>query len=316
MISFISFARGWNDFFYGKTDAGPLCLFRILLGVCLVLNGLSVVEDFQVWYGIGNDSLVPLADSLRFYGEPRINLFQWLTPTEDSSRLVLTAYLLSSVFVLVGYKTRISTIVCFLLLVSLQNRNYAILNSGDTILRCLLFPMIFAPAHVLYSVDSLLKTRTRPYSREVFLVTIRLLQLQFSIVYLATTLFKLKGYDWVDGTAVYYTSRLENFQRIVLPVVFDYPLLVKSATWFALFVEFAMGTLVWVKELRPWVLLSGLLLHLGIELTMSIGFFEWIMVGTYLLFLTPREFSLLCDFVTFKNLRSLKRPKVRFGVLP
>ncbi len=296
MVSLKTFVDGWDSFFYKSTDATALCVFRILFGFFLFLNGISLVEDFHEWYGIGDKALIPLHDSLNFYSNFRVNIFKWLSPTEMSAWFVLLTYILTSVFVMIGFKTRISTIVCFILMVSLQNRNYSILNSGDTLMRCMLFLMMFAPTHVKYSVDAYFREKDGvPYSPNISILTIRLMQLQFSLVYLATTLFKLKGYDWVDGTAVYYTSRLVNFQRFVLPVVFDFPFLVKFATWSALFIEFAMGTLVWVKELRVWVLLSGLLLHLGIEVSMSIGFFEWVMIAAYILFLEPREVFWLRD---------------------
>lgn len=296
MLSLKTFVEGWDRFFYSKTDATSLCLFRILFGFFLFLNGISLVEDFQVWFGIGNNALVPLQDSFTFYKNFRINIYKWLSPTEFSAWLVLATYIVTSFFVMIGFKTRISTIICFVLMVSMHNRNYTILNSGDTLMRCMLFLMMFAPTHVKYSVDAYLKRNTEePFHGEISILTIRLLQLQFSLVYLATTLFKLKGYDWVDGSAVYYTSRLVNFQRIVLPIVFDYPFLVKFATWSALFIEFAMGSLVWVKELRLPVLLSGLFLHLLIEISMSIGFFEWVMIAVYILFLEPREVFWLKD---------------------
>lgn len=290
MISIKTIFEGWDRFFYTRVDAGALCIFRAIFGFFLFLNGISLVEDFHEWYGIGDLSLVPLHDSFHFYGNFRINIFKWLSPTEFSAQLVLWTYIVSSLLVMIGFKTRISTIVCFILMVSLQNRNYAILNSGDTLMRCMLFLMMFAPSHVKYSFDAFLSRRKDgPYQTDVPILTIRLMQLQFSLVYLATTLFKLKGYDWVDGTAVYYTSRLVNFQRVVLPFVFDYPSLVKFATWSALFIEFAMGSLVWIKELRIWVLLSGVILHLFIEVSMSIGFFEWVMIAGYVLFLDQKE---------------------------
>lgn len=290
MLSIKTFFKGWDRFFYSYTDASALCLFRIVFGFFLFLNGISLVEDFNEWYGLGSMALVPLEDSLNFYSNVRINIFKWLSPTEFSGWFVLISYIVTSVGVMIGFKTRISTIICFILMVSLQNRNYSILNSGDTLMRCMLFLMIFAPTHVKYSVDAwLMDKKGTPYRPTISILTLRLMQLQFSLVYLATTLFKLKGYDWVDGTAVYYTSRLVNFQRVVLPIVFDFPSLVKFATWSALFIEFAMGTLVWVKELRVWVLLSGVILHLFIEVSMSIGFFEWVMIAGYLLFLEPKE---------------------------
>lgn len=296
MLSLKTLVEGWDRFFYSKTDATSLCVFRIFFGFFLFLNGISLVEDFQVWFGIGNNALVPLQDSFTFYKNFRINIYKWLSPTEFSAWLVLATYIVTSFFVMIGFKTRISTIICFVLMVSMHNRNYTILNSGDTLMRCMLFLMMFAPTHVKYSVDAYLKKNTvETFNGEISILTIRLLQLQFSLVYLATTLFKFKGYDWVDGSAVYYTSRLVNFQRIVLPIVFDYPFLVKFATWSALFIEFAMGSLVWVKELRLPVLLSGLFLHLLIEISMSIGFFEWVMIASYILFLEPREVFWLKD---------------------
>jgi hypothetical protein len=296
MFSFKGFIAGWDNFFYKTTDATALCFFRVVFGFFLFLNGISLVEDFHEWYGVGDSALVPLADSLRFYSNFRINIFTWLSPTEMSAWFVLVTYIVTSLFVMIGFKTRISTILCFVLMVSLQNRNYAILNSGDTLMRCMLFLMMFAPIHVKYSVDAWMREKNGvPYNSQISILTIRLMQLQFSLVYLATTLFKLKGYDWVDGTAVYYTSRLINFQRFVLPIVFDFPSFVKFATWSALFIEFAMGTLVWVKELRIPVLIGGLLLHLGIEVSMSIGFFEWVMIAAYILFLEPREVFWLRD---------------------
>lgn len=292
MLSLRAFMVGWDRFFYSSTDATNLAIFRILFGFFLFLNGISLVEDFEAWFGVGPNALVPLSDSLTFYSNIRFNLFKWLSPTESAAWFVLITYIVSSLMVMIGFKTRMAAVICFLLMVSLQNRNYAILNSGDTLMRCMLFLMMFAPSHVKYSVDAwLAKSNGHPYSERISYTTVRLLQLQFSFVYLATTLFKLKGYDWVDGTAVYYTSRLENFQRLVLPIVFDIPFLVKMATWSALLIEFAMGTLVWVKELRIWVLLAGIGLHLLIEVSMSIGFFEWVMIAGYILFFEPKELN-------------------------
>lgn len=292
MISFKSLSLWWNEFFYTESDPSTLGVYRIILGFFLFLNGISLIPDFEVWYGVGVNSLVPLKDSLEFYSNLRLNLFKWLSPTESSAWFVLVTYTISAFFLMIGFKTRLSSIVCFLLLVSLQNRNYAILNSGDTIMRCMLFLVMLSPCHLKYSIDSFLRRKqgevVPSYVPATFL---RLLQLQFSIVYLATTLFKLKGYDWVDGTAVYYTSRLENFQRIIIPYVFDFSFLIKTITWSALLIEFSMGSLIWIKEYRKWVLLAGIMLHAGIELTMNIGFFEWIMMGSYVLFLEKDEFD-------------------------
>src|SRR5690606_20393988 len=108
------------------------------------LNGISLVQDFHAWFGVGSESLLPVLDSFRLYSDFRINLFKVFSPTELSAWFILVTYIVASFGVMIGYKTRVATIVTFILLVSLQNRNYTILNSGDTLLRCMLFLMMFA----------------------------------------------------------------------------------------------------------------------------------------------------------------------------
>ena len=292
MLSGKKILNGWNHFFYDEVDVSTLSLFRIILGFFLFLSGLSLIPDIGIWMGVDSGSLVPLQDSLRFYSNVRINIFEWLAPTETSAWLVVIGFTLTALGLMVGFFTKICSLLCFIFLVSLQNRNYVILNSGDTLMRCMLFPLIFSPCHYKFSVDAIFKkSHGDSYPDFASSVSLRLLQLQFTIVYLATFLFKLKGYDWIDGTAVYYTSRLQNFQRLTFPIIFDVAPLTRTLTWSALIIEFCMGTLIWVKECRKWVLILGIMLHLGIEMTMSIGIFEWVMMGCYVLFLDPMKLT-------------------------
>ena len=60
-------------------------------------------------------------------------------------------------------------------------------------------------------------------------------------------------------------------------------------TWGTLLVEFALGALVWFRDLRYPVLLAGLLLHLGLEYSMIIQLFQWVMISAYVLFIDPRD---------------------------
>jgi hypothetical protein len=300
MISLNTIKNWWNDFFYSSTEAHALSIFRLLLGFFLTLNAVALIPDIDLWFHPFN-SLVSLQRSMGLYNSARINLFFWLAPSESVTYIIVFSYLISSISFMLGYKTRISALIAFVCLASMQNRMYSILNSGDTVMRCMLFPMLFAPSNRLYSIDSIIAKRSgESFSTIIPITTVRLLQLQFSLVYLATTLFKLKGYDWVDGTAVYYSSRLVSFQRVVIPYIFDYMFLIKFATWTALIIEGAMGSLVWIKEFKYPVLIAGLILHIGIEITMSIGFFEWIMMSAYLLFVDPAHIKIALEKVSFK----------------
>jgi hypothetical protein len=82
---------------------------------------------------------------------------------------------------------------------------------------------------------------------------------------------------------------LEEFRRFPMfePGAFTVSLL----TWGTLVVEFACGILIWFRDLRYWVLLAGLGLHLGIEYSMNVPLFQWIILATYVTFIYPEDLA-------------------------
>ena len=74
-----------------------------------------------------------------------------------------------------------------------------------------------------------------------------------------------------------------------MPYLFDRLWMIKLLTWGALAVELAMATLVWFRDLRYPVLLAGWLLHLGLEYSMNIQLFQWVILSTYVLFVDPAD---------------------------
>ena len=54
-------------------------------------------------------------------------------------------------------------------------------------------------------------------------------------------------------------------------------------------IEFALGTLVWIRELRYPVLLSGVFLHACIEVLLNLQLFGWTMMISLLLFVRPED---------------------------
>jgi len=119
---------------------------------------------------------------------------------------------------------------------------------------------------------------------------IRLMQIQVSILYLASVRWKLSGTAWPEGTAVSYALRLKDMLIAPVPQWFiENPLLINIATWGALAVELSLGVLVWNRRLRPWVLLAGVGMHASIMLTMGVGFFTPAVFVLYLAFISPER---------------------------
>src|SRR5690606_16854739 len=94
---------------------------------------------------------------------------------------------------LVGYQTRVATILSYILLTSVQGRNYLILQGGDDILRTMLFWSMFVPLAARFSVDAVLRARHPNASavpiRVVSLGTLALAS-QLLVMYLVSGILK------------------------------------------------------------------------------------------------------------------------------
>jgi predicted DCC family thiol-disulfide oxidoreductase YuxK len=200
-------------------------------------------------------------------------------------------------------------VIVYLTLITLHHRNSLILNSGDTFLRLATFFMMFAPAGAALSLDRLMriargKEEGEPEPRAPWAQ--RLIQCQLAFLYLYAFVWKVLGSMWLSGTAVYYTSRIAEFWRFKLPYVFEHIWTIKLWTWATLVIELALGTLVWIKEFKYWVLLAGVLLHLGIDYTMNIPLFGYTMMGAYILFVEPEDLRRFFGWVTGRFNRATK----------
>ena len=182
--------------------------------------------------------------------------------------------------------------VVFVGLMALTRRNIWVLDSGDPLIRSIAFFLMFAPSGAALSLDRRLAVRRGRAEPGQFAQrapwVLRLLQIQLSILYLSAFWHKVGGDTWRDGTAVSYALRIENLQRFPLPEALTTSELISNVLTFGtLGVELALGVLVWNRRLRPWVLLAGVGLHLGIDYAIRVGFFSYAIFVLYLAFIPP-----------------------------
>jgi hypothetical protein len=127
-----------------------------------------------------------------------------------------------------------------------------------------------------------------------------MLQYQVAVIYLSSGLSKFAGPLWRDGSAVYYSLSNNVVQRVPVevmpPALLDLTVL---ATYGTLAFELGFPLLVWGRRTRPWVLWSGVMLHLGVWLTLEVGPFSWVMMATYVAFLDPEDVARLVQGTAF-----------------
>jgi hypothetical protein len=297
-MSLRSLARAWNEFFFAPQPPQSIAVFRILYGLLVIADLVLLRPDWQAWFG--PRGFVTLGTMQTLEPGTRVNIFALLPQTAFWSDAVFWVLLLSALMLTVGFLTRANCIVVWVLLASIHERNLLITNSGDTVLRVTGFFLMFAPAGAAYSVDRWLRRRRgvegaaiaprSPWAQ-------RMIQIELSLVYLMTFWTKSMGASWVDGTALHYVHHLDQFRRFPVPAFFLDPLMVSIETWGTLAVEFALGVLIWFKELRYKVLLAGLILHLSLEYAMNVPLFQWIMLSTMVTFVDPADVARAVDWL-------------------
>lgn len=291
------------DFWVKPIRPEPLALFRILLGTVMLLSnwwswapldryigpaGLAPVDGYDEWLEeSGRFCLTRGPINLPFLNSllTREQIEAWQTWGEnlDNFRLLMNLWLVAIAFFTVGLFTRSATVVTWALAVTFHNRLNWFLNGGDALFRNALFYLIFSRAGAAWSLDNLVHRRE---NRAIPSWPVRLLQIQFCLIYLATGVVKLNE-DWLRGTAVYWVLNdmaltRWSYCQIPLPVF-----LCQVASWGTILFEIGFSFLVMVQKIRPWLLLAGLTLHLGIWAATEIGWFSQITLCWYALFLSP-----------------------------
>ena len=291
----------WNRFFFAEQSPVPLALFRIVYGLLVIVTVLLLKADWISWYG--THAWMSLDTMRELEPGVRLNLFTIL-PKDDRSVIALFwIFLASAVLLTVGFLSRLNSIVVYLCLASIQQRNLYILHGGDTFLRVAGFFLIFAPAGAALSVDRLLRVWRGREQSEVpahRLWAQRMIQIELSLVYFATFCWKLKGTAWMEGSALFYIFHLFELQRFPLPDLLLQPGILKLGTWSAMVLEFSLGTLIWVRRIRYKVLAAGLLFHLSLEYSLNVPMFQWDVMSAYLLFIDARDLERAWDWVSIR----------------
>ena len=256
---------------------------------CTVLGDLIIrmgsLEAHYTQHGVWPANLV-----FTFIGKPGAWSFHCLYDTYAWEVFLFGFHVLLGLTLLLGYKTRITTVLLWLFTISLHNRNIYILQAGDDLLRLTLFWGIFLNWGSHYSIDSKLAQKS---SNSPMVAQAGYLMLLVS-VYLFTVLLK-SGDEWrVDGTAVYYALSLEQLR---LPFTGDWlyahPLLMQWITRLVYGIEIMIPLLLlWPSHKKitfglAFVLI--LLLHIGIGLTLYVGLFFFINMVTAIALL-PESF--------------------------
>jgi hypothetical protein len=271
----------WRRFWFRRQPAYTLGLVRMVFGVVAIAWTVSLLPDLDPLFG--PHGIVPQQPGDAFYW----GVFAIFT--SDRALLIGWAVLLaSSVALTIGWHSRLAALAVWVLILSFQHRDQWVWNSGDIAVRIEALVLALSPCGAALSLDQARSAGTFWSAQERPQWPVRLMQLQMSLIYLASALSKINGGAWPQGTAVSYALRLRDLALVSPPQwVTDSALLMNAATWGTLAVELSLAFLVWNHRLRPWVLAAGVVMHTIIMITIAVGFFTVAMFVLYLAFVPP-----------------------------
>jgi Vitamin K-dependent gamma-carboxylase len=269
----------------GTCDARILGLFRIGLGVTVLFDLLDRMWDLRAFYS--DQGVAPRSQVLESWVRMwRFSLFDAAGPP-FLVYLLFAVTLACVVLFTVGYRTRLFSVLSWLMVMSFDERNLVLLDGGDGVMRLSLFWMMWADCGAAYSLD--VRWLRRSSDGRAPALPLRVLQGQIMFVYAMASITKTGG-QWHDGTALYHALQLSDWARPLGTWMLDHPdflwVLTKSTVYLEAGFSILMVIPLW--PVRAFGIVTILGLHAGILATMRVGLFSTIMPVSMTLFLLSR----------------------------
>ena len=260
-------------------DYRSLALLRIGMGILLVMDALQRLEDLSAFYT--DTGAVPRSVILSFWS----NAWNFSLHTGFGAwpfELILFIIAIVAGFALiVGYRTLLATIISWVLLISVHNRNPLVLQGGDVIFRAVLFWGMFLPWGKYFSVDYLL-TQKKLLSKNFLSPASVAYILQIVIFYFFSGYTKT-GAQWVQsGTAVYYALSIDQLSTAFGHFLLRFPQIMKELTFTTIYLEI-FGTFGFISPIlngpvRTITVFVFALFQIGINMSMHLGLFGFISI--------------------------------------
>jgi hypothetical protein len=252
-------------------DLRSLALMRVSLALALLFDLALRSANLEAFYS--DFGVLPREDSLAPAGPYRICLYL-ISGDAWFAGLLFALEALALLGVLFGYRTRAALALSLLLHASLVNRNTLVLIGGDNLVCCLLFWLLFLPAHARFSFDAALSTTPPPADNRHRSWASAGLLLQILSVYFFSALLKRGPEWWPDGTAIYYAMSLRSYSTALGQWLLNFPHLLQALSWFVWLLELLALPLalspLFNRPLRAAVMLLLMAMHTGFLLFMRI----------------------------------------------
>ncbi|GAB2763567.1 HTTM domain-containing protein [Salinimicrobium soli] len=263
-----------NKWLFKQIDNSALVVFRIIFGALLAIEAFGAI--FSGWI---KRVLLEPNFTFNFIG------FEFLQPLPGNGMLWYYAVMgLAGVFVMIGFKYRISISVYTVMWASVYLMQKSSYNNHYYLLMLLCFLMILLPAHRYASVDARMNPEIKKTHMPQWVWL--LLVLQMWIVYTYAAIAKLYP-DWWDATLPGLLMRARHHYWLVGDFL-QQQWVHYSIAYFGFFFDLLIIPLLLWKRTRIFAFLAAVFFHLFNSFIFHIGIFPYLALA-FTLFFFPSE---------------------------
>ncbi len=312
-------------FWFRPISAAGFGMMRVAFAATTFLTMIIQAPNVQRYYGPSGILPHSMISSVMRH-EWRFSLLD--NANASMVNVLFISLLITLVLVMLGIGGRLVLGLCLILLYSFHEYGSFLLDGGDTLTRVIGFLLLLAPSYRTCTLPNLLK-RLQSVSetgkdQHIALRTMpiwpyRLLLWQMVCIYTFATYSKLTGPTWRSGSAIAIAIHHGHFQQVPTRVadwmshfspMLGYLTIMLQGSWALIII---LPILSWFgfayrgnRNLKRFLLLSGVILHTGILLMMNVGTFTYAVYTAYLGLLLDNDFKAIRSFIN----HGMRRPLI------
>ena len=272
---------------YLGIDYRGLAALRILFAILILIDLFIRARYLSTFYT--DAGVMPrwaLAEHFQGYWKWSLHA---MSGSKEIIGFLFFAHAVAALLMGIGYRTRLFTIITWVLTVSLINRSEFMLQGFDEVLKVMLFWMIFLPIGRVWSADQWRRALPRPSNPVKFSAATVAILTQVIFIYFFSALLKTDAQWRTDGTAIYYALSIDTMAKGPAQWLLQYPALMKVLTFGVFYLELLGPILLlvpfYIARIRTVMVALFMGMHMGLWFFIMTGPFSFLNMASMVIFL-------------------------------
>jgi hypothetical protein len=271
-------------YFTKNFSSSFIVFFRISIGLIVLIHFLYYWQDFELLYT--NKSIVPieLHSLYRSYNiitiDDILNTLNIYFSHHISVLIFKFSYIVLSFCVIVGFFSRISSILLIFLQISFIKYGSLLYYGADFFTTMSLFYIFLFPSSSYFSLQKKFFPKSLKFvPNQSLTLCKRLIQIHLCVAYFFSGFDKILGFNWWNGESIWKAIHLPNFNHFIdMGSSISNPLFYVIVGWFTIIIEMLYPLFINIQSTRKIWLYSTIGMHIGIVISFNLFFFSTIMI--------------------------------------